>query len=65
MNELNPKLTEHKKVTVCTGTLVAEWFQSNWMPTLKNIKNLTVNHIPIENQQHESQLAIYFFFLVK
>ena len=50
MNELNPKLTEHKKVTVCTGTLVAEWFQSNWMPTLKNIKNLTVNHIPIENQ---------------
>ena len=50
MNELTPKLTEHKKVTVCTGTLVAEWFQSNWIPTLKNIKNLTVNHIPIENQ---------------
>ena len=37
MNELNPKLTEHKKVTVCTGTLVAEWFQSNWMPTLKTV----------------------------
>ena len=47
--ELNPKLNEPQKITVCTGTLVADWFQSNWIPNIKKIKNLTINHIPIKN----------------
>jgi NifB/MoaA-like Fe-S oxidoreductase len=34
---------------VCTGTLVENWFRSQWLPTLDSIDNLNINYIPIQN----------------
>ena len=49
MVDLKPKLDEPKTVTVCTGTLVENWFRSHWLPTLDSIDNLNINYIPIQN----------------
>ena len=49
MANLNPKLDKPKTVTVCTGTLVENWFRSHWLPTLDSIDNLNINYIPIQN----------------
>jgi len=49
MADLKPKLDEPKTVTVCTGTLVENWFRSHWLPTLDSIDNLNINYIPIQN----------------
>ena len=49
MTNLNPKLDKPKTVTVCTGTLVENWFRSHWLPTLDSIDNLNINYIPIQN----------------
>ncbi|MDP6611796.1 MAG: DUF512 domain-containing protein [Candidatus Marinimicrobia bacterium] len=47
--ELSPKIDSTKRVTVCTGKLIADWFQAHWMPTVTHIDNLTVNHMTIRN----------------
>ena len=49
MVDFNPKLDKPKTVTVCTGTLVENWFRSHWLPTLDSIDNLNINYIPIQN----------------
>ena len=49
MADFNPKLDKPKTVTVCTGTLVENWFRSHWLPTLDSIDNLNINYIPIQN----------------
>ncbi len=49
MATIAPRLERSKRVTVCTGTLIADWFKSNIMPTLDSVENLTVSHTPIRN----------------
>ena len=37
-------------MTVCTGSLVNDWFISYWLPTVSTIENLEVNHRTIQNE---------------
>ena len=48
--ELSPKFDTPKRVTVCTGTLVNDWFKSHWLPTVSTVENLEVNHRTIRNE---------------
>jgi len=52
---LPKKIDIPKRVTVCTGTLIADWFKSNWMPTVEKIENLEVNHLTIFNEFYGSK----------
>jgi putative radical SAM enzyme (TIGR03279 family) len=47
--DLDPQLAEPKTVTVCTGTLVENWFRSHWLSSLDSVDNLNINYIPIQN----------------
>jgi NifB/MoaA-like Fe-S oxidoreductase len=47
--DLDPQLAEPKTVTVCTGTLVENWFRSHWLSSLDSVDNLNINYIPIHN----------------
>ena len=49
------KIKNPRRVTVCTGTLISEWFKSNWIPTVQNIKNLEINHVTIFNEFYGSK----------
>jgi putative radical SAM enzyme (TIGR03279 family) len=55
IESLPKKINKPKRVTVCTGTLISEWFKLNWIPTVKNIENLEVNHITILNEFYGSK----------
>ncbi|MEA1881021.1 MAG: DUF512 domain-containing protein [Candidatus Marinimicrobia bacterium] len=50
MAAVAPSLETPKRVTVCTGTLIADWFQSHWLPTVSGIENLAVKHMTIRNE---------------
>jgi len=50
ITKLSPKIDSPKRITICTGTLISDWFQSNIMPTFASIKNLSVNHMTIMNE---------------
>jgi putative radical SAM enzyme (TIGR03279 family) len=52
---LPQKIDTPKRVTVCTGTLISDWFKSNWMPTVEKIENLEVNHLTILNEFYGSK----------
>tara|TARA_Y100000590_G_scaffold15302_1_gene18368 strand:- start:1735 stop:3036 length:1302 start_codon:yes stop_codon:yes gene_type:complete len=49
MKDMNPELDTPRSVTVCTGTLISEWFQTHWLPTVNQWQNLTVKHLVIQN----------------
>ena len=38
-----------KKVTICTGTLVANYFQENFLPLFESFSNLDIQLKPIKN----------------
>ncbi len=59
MDALKPTIQEQKRVTVCTGTLISDWFQSHWLPTVNQFKNLTVDHMTIKNSFYgESEVTV-------
>ena len=49
------KIKEPRRVTVCTGTLISDWFKSHWIPTVENIENLEINHLTILNEFYGSK----------
>ncbi|MDP7060079.1 MAG: DUF512 domain-containing protein, partial [Candidatus Marinimicrobia bacterium] len=49
LKNMNPELDTPRSVTVCTGTLISEWFQTHWLPTVNQWQNLTVKHLAIQN----------------
>ena len=49
MDEISPKINNAKKLTVCTGTLISDWFRSYWLPTVNQFEHLTVDHMTIKN----------------
>ncbi|MDP6992048.1 MAG: DUF512 domain-containing protein, partial [Candidatus Marinimicrobia bacterium] len=49
LKDMNPELDTPRSVTVCTGTLISEWFQTHWLPTMNQWQNLTVKHLAIQN----------------
>ena len=55
IQSLPKKIKKPRRVTVCTGTLISEWFKSNWIPTVQNIKNLEINHVTIFNEFYGSK----------
>ena len=55
IQSLPKKIKNPRRVTVCTGTLISEWFKSNWIPTVQNIKNLEINHVTIFNEFYGSK----------
>jgi putative radical SAM enzyme (TIGR03279 family) len=55
IKSLPKKIKKPRRVTVCTGTLISEWFKSNWIPTVQNIKNLEINHVTIFNEFYGSK----------
>ena len=55
IQSLPKKIKNPRRVTVCTGTLISEWFKSNWIPTVQNIKNLEINHVTIFNEFYRSK----------
>ena len=52
---LPTKIDNPKRVTVCTGTLISDWFKCNWIPTVEKIDNLEVNHLIILNDFYGSE----------
>ena len=52
---LPKKIDNPKRVTVCTGTLISDWFKCNWIPTVEKIGNLEVNHLIILNVFYGSE----------
>ena len=52
---LPKKIKEPRRVTVCTGTLISDWFKSHWIPTVENIENLEINHLTILNEFYGSK----------
>lgn len=52
---LPKKIDNPKRVTVCTGTLISDWFKCNWIPTVEKIDNLEVNHLIILNDFYGSE----------
>lgn len=52
---LPKKIDNPKRVTVCTGTLISDWFKCNWIPTVEKIGNLEVNHLIILNDFYGSE----------
>ena len=52
---LPKKIDNPKRVTVCTGTLISDWFKCNWIPTVEKIDNLEVNHFIILNDFYGSE----------
>lgn len=56
---ISPKFKNKKRVTVCTGTLIADWFRTHWLPTVNQFDNLTVNHLAIKNSFYgESEVTV-------
>jgi putative radical SAM enzyme (TIGR03279 family) len=49
------KIDNPKRVTVCTGTLISDWFKCNWIPTVEEIENLEINHLTILNEFYGSE----------
>ena len=39
-----------KKITICTGTLIANYFQENFLPLFQSFSNLDIQLRPIENK---------------
>ena len=52
---LPKKIKKPRRVTVCTGTLISDWFKSHWIPTVENIENLEINHLTILNEFYGSK----------
>ena len=52
---LPKKIKEPRRVTVCTGTLISDWFKSHWIPTVEKIENLEINHLTILNEFYGSK----------
>ena len=52
---LPKKIKEPRRVTVCTGTLISDWFKSHWIPTVENIENIEINHLTILNEFYGSK----------
>ena len=52
---LPKKIDNPKRVTVCTGTLISDWFKCNWIPTVEKIGNLEENHLIILNDFYGSE----------
>ena len=55
IQDLPKKIKEPRRVTVCTGTLISDWFKSHWIPTVENIDNLEINHLTILNEFYGSK----------
>ena len=55
VRSLPKKIKEPRRVTVCTGTLISDWFKSHWIPTVENIENLEINHLTILNEFYGSK----------
>ncbi|MBC8345421.1 MAG: DUF512 domain-containing protein [Candidatus Marinimicrobia bacterium] len=50
MTAISPKLETPQQVTVCSGTLISDWFKTHLIPSISRIENLDINYIPIRNE---------------
>ncbi len=48
--ELSPRLKQPKKITIGSGTLIADYFKEKFIPKLNAIPGLEVNYVPIRNE---------------
>ena len=46
---ISQNFTISKKITICTGTLIADFFQENFIPLFKSFSSLDIQLIPIVN----------------